>query len=302
MLQISQEEMHKLIEEFLDETAIGYRTIETYRVYLGYFSDFLDDKAIEPQEVTGTQVKRWLERQRWSDNTIRIAHVAIRSFIRHTYGEEHPFLRMKVRRVEDSPQRTLTEDQVRQLLNSIDVSGSTGIRNKAMLLLMLDTGLRASEVCSLAISKLNLEERSLRVKIKGGGWGTGVFTEYTKGWLEEWIKARENVAHSRVQNVFVSVKGIKPGTAITRDGLRSIFRKLGQRAGLGLISPHDMRRTFATLAIRNGAPTRLVQVAGRWKNIREVERYTRAIKAEDIAPYSPIGKMLDNKPSDEETT
>ena len=168
-----------------------------------------------------------------------------------------------------------------------------------MLMLMIDTGLRASEVCSLTLSKLNMEERSFRVKIKGGGWGTGVFTETTKKWLEEWIRLREKIARPKVQNVFVSVKGIKPGTAITRDGLRSIFRKLGQRSDLGLISPHDMRRTFATLAIRNGAPTRLVQVAGRWRNIREVERYTRAIRAEDIAPYSPIGRIADqNVPED----
>ena len=162
MLQISTEEMNKLIEEFLDETAIGYRTIECYRVYLGYFNDFLEEKQIEPKDITGTQVKRWLERQRWSDNTIRIAHVAIRSFIRHTYGEEHPFMRMKVRHVESPPQRTLTEDQVIQLLNSLDTDSPTGIRNKAMVMLMLDTGLRANEMCTLVLSKLNLDGKQLK--------------------------------------------------------------------------------------------------------------------------------------------
>ena len=53
-----------------------------------------------------------------------------------------------------------------------------------------------------------------------------------------------------------------------------------------------MRRTFATLAIKNGAPTRLVQIAGRWKNIREVERYTRALDAADLEPYSPVGNLF----------
>jgi integrase len=198
---------------------------------------------------------------------------------------------MRVKRVDSGPQRTLTKEQVDQLLNSLNTETLSGIRNKAMLLLMLDTGLRANEVCSLQLKRLNLEERTLQVKIKGGDWGEGVFTETTAGWLDLWLKLRDRVAETRTGTVFVSIKGTRPGTSITRDGLRSIFRRMGKKAGLGLISPHDMRRTFATLSIRNGAPTRLVQIAGRWKNIREVERYTRALTASDIDPYSPVNNL-----------
>ena len=52
------------------------------------------------------------------------------------------------------------------------------------------------------------------------------------------------------------------------------------------LSPHVLRRTFATLAIRNGAPTRVVQVAGGWANLSEVQRYSQAIEAQDFDGYS----------------
>ena len=303
MLPYSQDNMHKLIQAYLDEAPISYRTISTYRVYLGYFSGFLEERKIDPAEVTATQIKKWIEHKHWnwSENTRRIAHTAIRSFLRHTFGDDHPALKMRVRKVDVAPQRTLTADQVKTLLASIDTTKPQGIRNKAMLMLMLDTGLRANEVCSLQLKRLDLQERTLQVRIKGGEWGTGVFTETTAGWLEYWRKIREDVAKPGVQAVFVSIKGTKPGTAITRDGLRSIFRRLGSQSSLGLISPHDLRRTFATLAIKNGAPTRLVQIAGRWKNIREVERYTQALNASDLEPYSPITNIFkdDQAPLDD---
>lgn len=299
MIQTDRAAMLKLIEDFLSEYPIAARTIATYRVYLGYFSDFLESKQIDPATVNGALIKRWYEDNEWSENTRRIAHCAIRAFVRHTYGDDHPALRMRVRSVKAGPQRTLTAAQVLQLVNSLDPVTDIGMRNLALILLMLDTGLRAAEVCRLKLKNLDLENRSLRVRIKGGDWGHGAYTDITAGWLRAWLRLRSKLAAADVDSVFVAVGGGQPGQPLTRDGLRGVFRRMGQAAGLGLISPHDMRRTFATLAIRNGAPTRLVQVAGRWKNIREVETYTQPIEATDLAPYSPVARMaLPQPPGD----
>jgi len=76
--------------------------------------------------------------------------------------------------------------------------------------------------------------------------------------------------------------------------LKVIMRKLGAKAGIGKLSPHDFRRTFATLAIRAGAPTRLVQLAGGWKNLEMVERYSRALVVSDFQTYLPSNQVLNN--------
>jgi integrase len=87
--------------------------------------------------------------------------------------------------------------------------------------------------------------------------------------------------------VFVGVGGSKPGQRLTTSGLRVIVRKWGDGAGLGQISPHVFRRTFATLATIGGAPSRMVQLAGRWSRIEEVERYTRALTLDRFYDYLP---------------
>jgi integrase len=57
-------------------------------------------------------------------------------------------------------------------------------------------------------------------------------------------------------------------------------------------SPHDLRRSFATLSSRLGAPSRIVQVAGRWSDLKMVEGYTQSLEASDFMPYDPVSRIL----------
>ena len=78
--------------------------------------------------------------------------------------------------------------------------------------------------------------------------------------------------------------GLKPG------GLQKIVEGWGLRLGVRL-SPHDLRRSFATLATIFGAPSRVVQAAGRWSDIQMVERYTRGLQLGAISPYFPVANL-----------
>jgi integrase len=79
---------------------------------------------------------------------------------------------------------------------------------------------------------------------------------------------------------------------MTPGGLRANFRKYGIRSEIGALSPHDLRRTMATLLVDAGAPTRLVQELGAWSDVRMVERYTRNLKADQIEKYSPLVRSM----------
>ena len=105
---------------------------------------------------------------------------------------------------------------------------------------------------------------------------------------------RKEVAKPEVPTLFVSMGGNRPGTALTPDGLRSIFRALGAKSGLPNLSPHMLRRTFATLAIRQGASSKLVQVAGGWSSLLMVERYAQAIKPEDYQNHFATNVLAEN--------
>ena len=102
------------------------------------------------------------------------------------------------------------------------------------------------------------------------------------------------VRPSEAQTVFTSFESHRVGQPLTAGGLRCIFRSVGKRAGLAAFSPHDLRRTFATIASLLGAPSAVLMVAGRWHDIKLVERYTQAVRAKDFARYSPVHGVLNS--------
>jgi len=277
------------VDEFLAMAALAETTKANYARYLGYLQDWLGDKSIS--EITPELFRRFLASKNWGGCSKWHAFTALRSYIRFAFGEGHPFMAYRMKREKPAPGRVLTIEEVRRLVKSIDTRKATGARNLVIVLLMLDSGLRASEVCSLEIGHLNLPERSLYVQTKGGGWKLKVFSDLTAAYLEGWLVERQAYARHGVKTVFVSIGGTRPGEPLTRHGLKDIFCQLGKKAGIPGLTPHVMRRTFATLSMKRGAPSRLVQVAGGWSRIEMVERYTPTITAEDMRAYFATGVL-----------
>ena len=219
--------------------------------------------------------------------------VAIRSFFGHVCGRKSPARSLPGPRVERHQQRVLDWDQAGAVLAACETSRARGLRDLALICLLIESGLRNAEVCRLELSKLDLDRRRLVVVVKGGKEGVGSFDPITAQYLTAWIKAREEIALPETKTVFCSVGGTTPGHPLTPEGLRGIFKKIGAAAGLvDGFSPHDLRRSCATLKTRLGAPSRVVQVGGRWSNLREVETYTQAISLDDFASYSVVGRLL----------
>lgn len=191
--------------------------------------------------------------------------------------------------------RSLTAEEANQLLASFDTSRLIGLRDMAMVSLMLDTGLRAAEVCRLTIEDLHLPTRRLAVLAKGGVVRRAKFSAPVGNYLGWWLDARAawRLVAPRERAVFLSLNGSGQGQGLTTDGLRAIFKAIARRAGLPALSPHDLRRSFATIALRYGAPTRLVQVAGGWLNINQLEAYSRDLGLDDFVDnYAPAGRLL----------
>lgn len=276
------------ITDFLNHKAYAQTTILSYRLLLTRFLESFHDT----ERLNADQFRTWLDSQGWGDNHRWVAYCAVRAFIRWRYGDQHQALRLRIRRGETAPQRCLSADQASKLLESFDTSSQKGKRDLALCCLLLDTGIRASEACRLEMRYLDLDNCHLAVRVKGGKWGEASYSAYTRQTLISWLAVRQLIVRRGFRYVFCSIGGNKPGEALTRDGLKVIVRRWAEPAGLGELSPHDLRRSFATLAIRAGAPTRIVQVAGRWSSVEMVERYTRGIVMDDIKPYLPVSRVL----------
>ncbi|MCH8859002.1 MAG: asparagine synthase (glutamine-hydrolyzing) [Proteobacteria bacterium] len=111
-------------------------------------------------------------------------------------------------------------------------------------------------------------------------------SERTAEALRVWLKDRRRFVTNGTTKMFVSVGGTTPGSALTVNGLRAIYRKMGKQAGFEL-SPHDIRRSFAIAAIKNGAPIPVVMRQGGWTNLQVFMEYLRRLMPEDFGPYLP---------------
>jgi integrase/recombinase XerD len=257
------------------------QTFVTYKRLLSDLAKSIPDLG----SITLAEFTDWLYRPTWGDSQRYVACKAAQGFIRWAIGD-HPILKLKVKRRAGPPQRSLNATQLGRLLSSFDTMCKKGVRDLAMCSLMVDTGLRATEVCSLAVSYVDLDECRLTVKVKGGKWGEGVFSDSVARYLGNWLEVRK--AKPGVDAVFTHVY---LGTSMTRQGLRTTIRRWGLAAGVGVLSPHDLRRTFAVLSTRNGAPARVLQTAGRWSSMAMVEQYTQAIDQDDMRPYFPVTRL-----------
>ena len=281
--------------EYLSQASLTQRTKDNYEHFLRSFFNWFKDTYPEgdPKDVDPTTVAAWFAtRPAWSSATKYSAACALREFYRYHYGETHPVIRVKVKRIDPGPQRTLDRDELTAILSTVDTTTEKGIRDLAIICLMVDTGMRAGEICRLEYDRVDLRKRKLTVMTKGGRWQEKMFFEYTAHVLDRWLSLREDMAQPWVNTFFVSTGGRRRGTPLTISGLRYLFNRLSALADVTHISPHAMRRTFATLAIEGGAPTRLVQVAGGWQSLRMVERYTQALKPDTMSRYSPINQIM----------
>jgi integrase/recombinase XerD len=157
----------------------------------------------------------------------------------------------------------------------IQSARSTGTRDRAVLLLLLDTGMRASELCGLNIQDVALETGQVRVVERHGAPGP-------KGGAERYVvigkSARRALWLYLAERPDSEIAGApvfvtQAGRRFSRDTLRQMVHRLGERAGVKDCHPHRFRHTFAINYLRNGGDIFTLQLALGHKSLKMVKRY-----------------------------
>lgn len=286
-------EIELTIKEFLlakRQEQYSPATIEKYEYRLDLVAGWLAERGVtRPAQLTRLLLREWGAslNPNWQPATVSHAIAVVCSWLSWLRDE-----RLVDERLGDalrSPkkklrlQRTLSEAEVQRLLDACD-DEAAGRREAAIVSLMVDSGLRASEVCRLKEADLvfdfPLDGRLVNfipVIGKGGDEEPVFFGTDTAIRLLDWQAVRKPAAG--VKTVFISLGGNTPGHPLTRHGLGDLLERLGKQAGVPGVSPHSLRRTFAMLLEASGHSTRQIQKLGRWSDIRMVERYTQALRA-----------------------
>ncbi len=166
----------------------------------------------------------------------------------------------------------LTVKEVESLLKQPDEETVRGIRDKAMLELLYATGLRASELVSLKIKDLNMEDGFLLCLGKGGKERLVPIGESAVKAVRHYLDtARPSLLKKTSESLFVTQRG----EAFTRQGFWKLLKGYAQKAGLDLkISPHILRHSFATHLLERGADLRSVQLMLGHSQITTTQVYT----------------------------
>lgn len=177
----------------------------------------------------------------------------------------------------------LTADQVTKVLNACKKP-----RDKALIMLMVDSGLRRSEVVALNWDDVDIKTGVINVR--KGKWGK------SRSVVVGAKTRRALLAYQRTLNQIENAPLFQTihGERLAAYGLRSLLLRVGERAGVHL-SPHALRRTFATLALRAGmSPLHLQGLLGH-TTLEMTRRYTQMIDDDLVdahREHGPIDKFV----------
>jgi len=147
------------------------------------------------------------------------------------------------------------------------------IRDKAIISLFADSGLRLSELASINPANIDWQRRVIKVKCKGNREGYACFGTRTEALLKQWLSKHN--ANGRLWD-------------LNHHGIDIMLRRLSASTGIKF-SAHVLRRTFASILCKRGISDSHIMRLGRWSSIAMVQRYTQSVRFEDsLKLYSAI--------------
>lgn len=179
----------------------------------------------------------------------------------------------------------LTAGEAAALVNAPDTATLKGRRDRAILALMVYTGLRRAEVAALDHDHIQTRDgRPVIVDLvgKGGRVRSVGIPHKAMAALDQWREASGR-NHGRV---FVSIhkSGEIDGESMTPQAVYDVVKQAAATAGLGNLAAHDLRRTYAQLARRAGASIEQIQLSLGHASVQTTERYLGIRQRLDVAP------------------
>lgn len=258
-------------------------TSETYLISIKIFTKWLLEKNLDLETLSIQDLMVYfVERKIQSDEkTVAKEISSLRSFgsylVRLDIWKENIAFLLEVPRKSITVPKVLSVDEVEKLLDSIDVSTSLGIRDRALFEIIYSSGLRISEVSGLLIQNLYLKEGILFVLGKGNKERLVPFGDNAKFWLSKWINEERPkiLGRKNVPYVFVNYQGKQ----FSRKGIWKRFQEIKTLSGVES-KVHTLRHSFATHLLQGGADLRSVQQLLGHSDLATTQIYTHVDNSE----------------------
>jgi len=272
----------RLVDRYLDHLAVerglSGNTVAAYRRDLERLGEALEEGGLSVLTATPADLSahvRALRRQGLSPRSIARALSSARGFFAHLVVEgdrgDDPAADLEAPKLLSRLPRVLSEEQVEALLEAPDVSTGLGLRDRAMIETLYASGLRVSELVSLRLAQLRLDQGILMAFGKGSKERIVPVGESAERWLGRYFReSRPALERGRSDAVFLS----RLGAAMTRQAFWQTLKRHARAAGVRDVSPHVLRHSFATHLLEHGADLRAVQMMLGHSDISTTQIYT----------------------------
>ena len=262
------------------------RTIETYRAHLQCFQKFIGNTS--PEKITAGDIQAYTLSRPVSPATNN-NHLRTLSVFFHHHNINIDITKAKEKRTLIVP---FTTEQVRLLLKQPNKKTFAGLRDLALMNLLLDTGMRITE--ALNICRNDTSSTCIKITGKGNKERIVPIGQTCYKVLNEYLQAVANLPLE--SPVFISVYD----NPFTRDQVGKRFKQYGLKAGItGVrVSPHTFRHTFAKLYLLNGGDMFTLQGILGHESLEMVRRYVHMVAGDLEAQhrkYSPLDGLINRK-------
>ena len=272
-----------LESEFLEHLEIeagrSKKTIENYRLYLDRFLEIgaeILDRDLKPEDITPEFLRQYrLKLNRYespnTDENLKIITqsyhlIALRGFLKYLAKRGIKSLDPSLVELPHIVRKQVTFlhfDEVESMLNEIELSSESGLRDRAIIELLYSGGLRVSELANLNRDSINLNRREFMVRGKGSKDRPIFISESAADRVREYLDSREDSLPALFLNNSKNQQSVDTSgnyRRLTPRSIERIVQKYARLAGITKhVSPHTLRHSFATDLLMNGADLRSVQ-------------------------------------------
>ena len=263
-------------------------TLEFYKHTAGKFVSWLGGHGVnEPKDITARYVRHYLAEltaKGRADNTLRDHARAIRTLLLFWHAEGYIMspIGFAIPKVAKKRLPVLSAEELVTIISACKTP-----RDKALVLLMADSGLRRAEVCSLNWGDVDMTSGLVTVRRgKGGKARSAVIGATTRRAL---LQYRRTARNSSADAPLFQARGC---TRFTGSGLRLVYRRLAKRTGIR-VSPHAMRRTFVILSLRADMDVLHLQAMLGHSSLEMVQHYAQMVD-DDLLQAHKAHSPIDN--------
>lgn len=268
------------------ERGLSTNTIAAYRRDLARYLDFLERRGIFlVEEVSAVEVTEFVRELSGAQARSSVARqvVSVRTF--HQFCAEeglvqtNPAAEVSPPKIEQRLPKALSVDEVTRMLDAVDRTVVTGLRDAALLELLYGTGARVSEICALDVDDVTaaLEEPEAGIRLwgKGGKERLVPLGSYAAAALSDYlVRARPALAGAGKKSTPALLLNQR-GSRLSRQSAWAVLQRVAGAAGITVeVSPHSLRHSFATHLLDGGADLRVVQELLGHSSVATTQIYT----------------------------